>query len=191
MFKAVIFDYFGTLSSEVAPTWLKGHFSPDQMVELRRQYITHVDKGDMDEREMFDALSGVTGIAPDQIRNEWLQIAALHPDMLDLAKSLKGRYKIAILSDTASAFFRDVLKANGISDLFDVIVVSSEIHVTKADDGSYAKALALLGVGANEAVMIDDIPANIEHAKKLGITGFVFSGYGKLKEDLASIGVAV
>lgn len=191
MFKAIIFDYFGTLSSEVAPVWLKNHFSQDKISELRRDYLALVDRGDMDENKMFADIGKMSEIPPEKMREEWLSTALLHPDMLNLVKELRGRYKLAILSDTASAFFRDVLRADGISNLFDAIIVSSEIHMTKADDGSYETVLELLDVPAEQAIMVDDNPANIARAKKLGITGFIFTNYETLRTDLAGVGVIV
>ena len=133
---------------------------------------------------MFADIGKMSEILPEKMREEWLSTALLNPDMLNLVKELRGRYKLAILSDTASAFFRDVLRADGISNLFDAIIVSSEIHMTKADDGSYETVLELLDVPAEQAIMVDDNPANIARAKKLGITGFIFTNYETLRTDL-------
>ena len=61
-----------------------------------------------------------------------------------------------------------------IRQAFDLLVISSEEGVAKPDPEIYRRALDKLGVGAPEAVFVDDMPANVEGAQALGIAGILF-----------------
>jgi FMN phosphatase YigB (HAD superfamily) len=53
----------------------------------------------------------------------------------------------------------------------------------------YREALRALKVQAQEAVYIDDIPAYVEAAERLGMAGIQFQSPVQLATDLKSLGV--
>lgn len=57
---------------------------------------------------------------------------------------------------------------------FDALAISAEIGVMKPDAAAYRTVLAMLGLGAQTCVFIDDIPANVEAAQGVGMHGIVF-----------------
>jgi len=69
-------------------------------------------------------------------------------------EELRGRYRLALvtntLSDMTAEDIRGMLRVAGVPDVFDVIVVSSEMGVSKPEPGIFE--MALEGVG--EAVMV-------------------------------------
>ena len=188
-YKAIVFDFFGVLSSEVAFAWLSKHFSGEKMAELRKVYIVPIDKGDLPEKEWFDALGKLLSVSSKQVRDEWLGLATIDQDMIALVRRLKGSYKLAILSDAPSPFFREVIAKDKLENLFDEIIVSSEVHMTKESPGSYRFVLDKLSISPEDAIFIDDNPANVDRALSLGMKGIIFSGRAKLESDLSDLGV--
>ena len=57
--KALIFDYFGVLSSEVAPFWLERYFDRETAARLKAQVVARADRGELTEegyREEYELL---------------------------------------------------------------------------------------------------------------------------------------
>jgi putative hydrolase of the HAD superfamily len=58
-----------------------------------------------------------------------------------------------------------------VDELFEFVIDSSAVGVRKPNPHIFTLALDALGVQANEAVFLDDLPANVAAAESLGITG--------------------
>jgi putative hydrolase of the HAD superfamily len=106
-----------------------------------------------------------------------------------LASSLKGRYKLAILSNINILHFEYLQKEFAIFGLFDHIFVSYLMRLRKPREEIYRQALGALGSRAHETFYTDDRPELIAGANALGIRGFVFTGIERLKDDLRASGV--
>jgi putative hydrolase of the HAD superfamily len=83
---------------------------------------------------------------------------------------------------------RSYLVENKFDDAFDTLVISAEVGVMKPELKIYRIALEQLKVKSNEAVFVDDMPANVEAARTLGMQGILFESpeqtLAKLKELL-------
>jgi putative hydrolase of the HAD superfamily len=56
-------------------------------------------------------------------------------------------------------------------ELFDGVVISSEVGLRKPDPAIFQHALELIGLPAHECAFVDDIEHNVRAAESLGITG--------------------
>jgi putative hydrolase of the HAD superfamily len=54
--------------------------------------------------------------------------------------------------------------------MFDHVVESSVVGVRKPEPAFYRKALAIIGIGAAEAVFLDDLGINLKPARVMGMT---------------------
>jgi len=57
--------------------------------------------------------------------------------------------------------------------VFDLVVMSNEVGMAKPDDAIYLLTLELLGLSPEQAIFIDDLSANVESARALGMAGIV------------------
>jgi putative hydrolase of the HAD superfamily len=57
------------------------------------------------------------------------------------------------------------------AELFDAVVISSEVRLRKPDPAIFHHAVELLGLRPDECAFIDDIEHNVRAAEELGITG--------------------
>lgn len=188
-YKAIIFDFFGVISSEVEPFWSKKHLTEKDVIELKSKYLIPVDTGKISEEEFFVALGRLSSISPEEIRRDWLDLAIINKSVVELIRALAENHKLAILSDAPALFIREIVTKNKLENLFDKIIVSSEVGLTKRDKAIFELALKELDVASNETVFVDDRSENIARAKSLGMEGFVFTDEAKLKKDLSNIGV--
>jgi epoxide hydrolase-like predicted phosphatase len=61
-------------------------------------------------------------------------------------------------------------------ELMSVVIDSSAVGMRKPDPAIYHHTLAELGVQPEHAVMLDDMPANVDAAKSIGMHGIVVGG---------------
>jgi putative hydrolase of the HAD superfamily len=94
----------------------------------------------------------------------------LRDDMVDFVRAARGAgLATAILTNNAkefAAFWRPMLP---LEELFDDVVDSSFVGMRKPDPRIFELSLERLGVGADEAVFIDDAPGNVAGAEKVGL----------------------
>lgn len=108
-------------------------------------------------------------------------------ELLDFLAGLRPRFKTGLLSnawDNARRLFAQF----GLGRAFDVMVISAEERLAKPDPRIYHTALDRLGVRAEEAVFVDDMPANIEAARALGIHALRFASP---EQTMADVGKAL
>jgi len=95
-------------------------------------------------------------------------------ELVDTIRSLRGHYKTGLLSNAFSDLRQVVTARLNLSDAFDEMVISAEIHLMKPDARIYQYALQRLGVAAQEAVFIDDMLRNVEGACSQGMNAIHF-----------------
>ena len=99
--------------------------------------------------------------------------------LLDYCRTQKPKYKMGIISD-AESNAREMVSAWVNETLFDTMVFSAELGVCKPNPPIFHHALEQLGVGASEAVFIDDRVSNIDGAKSLGIHTIHYQSRGQV-----------
>lgn len=191
MKKAVIFDFFGVISTEVAPFWFEERFSPDKAAELKEKYMGPSDRGEASEDETFAALSALSGERAEDIREDFNRRVKINPEMVKLIESLRGKYKTVLLSNAMEEWLEKILMKNDLFRLFDTTVISAKEKIAKPSAEIFRLALSRAGVSADEAVFIDDNRKNTDGAMAAGIDGIVFTGVTALKDELAAHGISV
>jgi 2-haloacid dehalogenase len=76
-------------------------------------------------------------------------------------------------------------------DEFEGIVVSGEVGVAKPDERIYRALLDRFHLEPTDTLFIDDRPANVDAAARLGIRGIVFADSPGLRRDLRAVGLPV
>jgi HAD superfamily hydrolase (TIGR01509 family) len=121
-------------------------------------------------------VAGKLGISVDvaetQLAHDFYSGDVMDETVVDLIrKLLADGYSVALLSNDAAGLLRPRLGRLGITDLFDPLIISSEIGVMKPDPGAYRAVLERVGRPAADTIFIDDMQANIDGARALGIHG--------------------
>lgn len=191
MITTVIFDFFGVVSSEVAPFWFGARFAREEAIRLKQEYMEPADHGDISKEELFARLSALSGEAAEDIEAEFSRLAVINRDTVEVIKALKGKYKVGLLSNAQAEWLEDIFVREDLHGLFDLEVISGRVRATKPSVEIYRIALERLNVTADEAVFIDDNPKNVAAAETLGIHGIVFESADKLRCDLSDLDVKI
>jgi putative hydrolase of the HAD superfamily len=99
----------------------------------------------------------------------------------------ENKYHTYVLSNACNRFYGYFPKYYDL-DSFEGVVVSSDVKMIKPNPEIYHYILNTYGLNPEECLFIDDVKANVEAAKNVGIQGFVFkNNYKELKELLGML----
>ena len=154
------------------------------------------EEGKISPQEFFSRVKEALSLTLDYpeflpIWNEIFFLSEENRYVYNMAKALKGRYKLALLSNINILHFEYVRQKFPVFDAFHHIVTSFEVGSRKPDPLIYQKTLSLLGVVARKTFYTDDRAELIEAGSQLGIKGFVFKGAEQLKRDLLATGIDI
>ena len=186
MIKAVLFDFFDVIRTDAYKAWLKTNnlAMEGPYFEASRQ----LDLGTINVEEFSRKLSEVTGrtVTLEEIDGS----ATLDHQVIGILKSVKKRYKTALISNAPSAFLREILEEDDLAKYFDEIVISSEVGMVKPSPEIFKHTLKLLKIEPSEAIFIDDNESHTQAAAKLGIQSIQFLSANQLGDELVKIGLS-
>jgi putative hydrolase of the HAD superfamily len=93
----------------------------------------------------------------------------LHDDSIPTVRTLRARGARTAIVSNCSHPTRAEVRALGLEDEFDAIVLSFEVKAMKPEPAIYAAALEAVGAAAADAVFVDDQAAYCDGARDLGI----------------------
>jgi epoxide hydrolase-like predicted phosphatase len=126
---------------------------------------------------------------PDEFSRQFWSGDRLDGELVELIKYLRhGERRTALLSNGPASLI-EFFHESGISDLFDVVVVSACEGVMKPDRAIYELTLNRLGVRPEQAVFVDDLRENVRAAQDLGIGAVRFRGLAPLRRSLREMGM--
>jgi putative hydrolase of the HAD superfamily len=120
-----------------------------------------------------------------------LSLSKPKPEVLELAHALANRYLMATINNESRELNEYRIRQCGLLQIFDLFVSSCYVGLRKPDEKIYRLALDLIQKSPEECCFIDDRPANIEAAAKVGMRTVLMRGLGPLKEGLQKLGVAM
>jgi len=195
MIKAIIFDWGGVLFDEptkdiMAYCAKKLAVNKEQFYEIHEKLKPDLQKGIISEDVFWEKICSILKVKKPNVPSLWGDAFknAYRPkkDMFAVATNLKNKgYKIALLSNTEiepmNYFYEQQY------DMFDVAVFSCVEGTIKPESKIYEIVLKRLNVEPHETVFIDDNPAYITAAKKLGIITIIFETTEQAKHELNSL----
>jgi len=114
----------------------------------------------------------------------WLSI---NPQTIEVIADLKsGGTRLALLSN-AGPDYGSYFRHGPLGDFFEKCYVSGELNLLKPHAEIFRHVLADLGIGAADAVFIDNREKNVLGAQALGITSHVFTDAGSLRDYLTAL----
>jgi len=119
--------------------------------------------------------------------DEYFAGDAIDQRLVDYAASLKPAYQIGLLSNAWENARALLSERFDFLDVFDVSIFSSEVGVRKPDPAIYRAMLERMHCAPGEAVFIDDVQANVDGAKGVGMQALRFTGTDAVIERLNSI----
>lgn len=178
-FRAFIFDCDGTLVDSMPlhyQAWLASlqqHAAPFDFTE--ELFYAKAGVREQDVVIELNALHG-TQVDPDAVANAKAemflkiipQVKEIKP-VADYARSLVGRFPLAVASGSEEPIVRGCLAANGLLDLFPVIVTPAYVKRGKPAPDMFLLAAEKMGVEPKDCLVLEDGQAGIVAAEAAGM----------------------
>jgi len=107
--------------------------------------------------------------------------------LIEYIRSLREGYKIGLLSNAFDDLREYVTTVWKFADAFDDLLISAEVGLVKPDPAIYRLALQRLAVQADRAVFIDDMRANVEGARRVGLQAIHFNNPAQAQAELKNL----
>lgn len=127
------------------------------------------------------------GLSPqdaDRLREDFFAGDRMDQSLMTFIRSQRPLRKTGLISNIWKDGRRWLEDRWHALDAFDVIIASAEVGLMKPDPGIYRLALERLGVHASEAVFVDDMPANVDAARAVGMHALRFLDTAQTLSDL-------
>jgi putative hydrolase of the HAD superfamily len=188
-FRALIVDYGGVLTTsliasfgqfcasvgiepEVVRSLFAGAYGGEGSGAEIARLIPELETGRMDledfDRRLATALSEglAEPLAPSGISARFFEGVQAEPRMVEAVRAARlAGLKTGLISNT----WGPLAASDSLADLFDSEVRSGDEGLRKPDPEIYRLAAERLGVAEDECVFVDDIPANVEGARAVGM----------------------
>lgn len=160
-------------------------------------FFTDFEQGLISPEEFCNHVRQMSGVqvSNDDIRNAWNAMIGDFPhENILLVEQLRKKHEVVLLSNTNQIHLEyfDGL-ANGydsLSQLFDKVWYSHQMHMSKPNRNIYETVLTSHGYKAEEAVFFDDNQSNVDGAKAVGIASYLVTkelSTAKLIEKLQAL----
>jgi epoxide hydrolase-like predicted phosphatase len=107
--------------------------------------------------------------------------------LVDYLRSLRPRYRTALLSNAWDDLRPYLVNYWKIADAFDELIISAEVGLAKPDANIYRLAVERLGAAPEEAVFVDDFPANVVGAQAAGLHAIQFRNREQALAELEAL----
>lgn len=185
MIRGIIFDCFGVLYHG-SLNHLRDITPPEHINELND--LSRVsDLGYVSRDDYIRAVSNYTGRPEPEIERVINQDHIRNDAMVELARSLRADYKVALLSNVGMHVIDHLFSETELHELFEVTILSSDHHIAKPNPEIFALTAQRLGLLPEECVMIDDLEVNITGAKQAGMHGIVSLSTEQTATDLRAL----
>lgn len=186
MIQAVIFDCFGVLVRE----WLAALAEPYPK-EVQQQLwdvVKTSNMGFIDFKEGTQRMADVLGLSVDELLVFRNKNEVRNESLLKYVAELKQRgYKTAVLSNVSAGGLARRFDDEELKTLFDAVVESGALGVTKPDKKAYDYTAELLSVSNSSCVMVDDREDFCAGAEAAGMGSLLYSDFASFKEQIEQL----
>ncbi|GAB1470669.1 hypothetical protein MASR2M66_15470 [Chloroflexota bacterium] len=145
--------------------------------------------GEISVAKHWEAIAARLKVGKDEIaevEREFFAGDLVDESMMEYLRSLRPRFVTGLISN-AWLDMREYLVRKKLDDAFDHLTISAEVGVAKPDAKIYLLALQQAQVKADEAVFVDDVPANIEACEQVGMKGVLFKDPQESMQQLKNL----
>lgn len=197
MIKAIVFDWFGVCTVEnwrdsVARELNKRIGLDEALVKTEFKKLTPAFAANaISPAEFLDRLVKSLGIEqPSADFNFIFQtIPALNMAVLNLARQLRQRYKVYLLSNNFGPVFPLYQQQLNLSEYFDELFLSHEMKMNKTQGNIWETLLKKIKNQPSEVLFIDNTEKYIDLAKTFGVNGLLYKDYVLLLKELTELGI--
>jgi putative hydrolase of the HAD superfamily len=156
------------------------------LFDLEKGVINSFDMGKASPSEFFQSIKKYLGlsISFEEFIPIWTDIFIENQEVSEIILSLKGQWRLGLLSNTDPLHFSYLLSKFPIIRTFEKWILSYEVGFKKPDVRIFQKAIEWASVEPEKILFIDDTKGHVGVAVSLGMQGIHFISAHQLKEEL-------
>jgi len=185
MVKALIFDCFGVLYWDDINQFYN-LVDPDKAQSLN-DLMHACDHGYITGQDFLEQVADLAGVSTQEVAAVIRNKQSPNEALMARVTELKSIYKIGLLSNMGYDTLDEVFSQSQRKEMFDDVLISSEVGLIKPSQDLYELALERLGMAPDEVIFIDDRLPNIEGAQQLGMKTILFTTNKQFEHELARI----
>jgi HAD superfamily hydrolase (TIGR01509 family) len=185
MIKALIFDCFGVLYWDDLNR-LYNLVHPEQFQDLT-DLVHACDHGYLGKQDFLNSVAELSGISVEAVMAVIHDKSRRNEPLIERVKELKKTYKIGMLTNMGQDTLDEIFTSAERAELFDDVVVSSDIGLIKPSRDIFEVALERLGTSAAETVFIDDRVVNTDGAERVGMRTILFTTNKQFEQELVAL----
>jgi len=175
-YRGLLIDFGGVLTSSVIGSFqafceAEG-LAADAIFErlaadpAARKLVVDLECGRIDETAFEPSLAAALGVQPTGLIDRLFAGMLPEPEMQAVVLAAR---QAGIRTGLLSNSWGDRYDRSRFGELFDGVVISSEVGLRKPDPAIYALGARSIGVEPEACVFVDDFPHNLEPARTLGM----------------------
>lgn len=161
--KAIIFDFMGVLAFK------SDDYVPDELVDGIDRKIGEVT----DDEAFRQTILKDYNLSEEELSEVFKKIVHKYgqpnDELWQMLPGLRSRFKLAVINNGMALTFGEFKRKYSLENSLDLYVNSAIEGIRKPDPRIYLLACERLDVAPEEALYMDDHPANIEAARQLGM----------------------
>lgn len=194
----IIFDLGGVLievDHDSAIDWLLSHgckvTAIDEFVE--RTGLPEHERGELAGDAFLQRVNAMLSRPQSlaALHQWWTGFFRADEQMLDLARQLRRRHRVCVLSNTGPLHWAQALKQFDLDTRVDGALTSYSAGVAKPDPRIFARAQRAFDAVPARTVFIDDLSANVAGAVKAGWHAIHHRDVASTRAGLRDLGVAL
>lgn len=198
----IAFDYGGVMARKIDDTYLT-HMAGAAGADTERftaslwKYRGGFDAGEFDAASYWKmVVEDATGQLPQNhsaadLTKTLMDLDSfgwtiINPAMIRWISTLRQEgYRRFLLSNMAAETFDMILKDSPLLAYFERVILSGWLRINKPDERIFQEAARQMEVEPDQILFIDDLPHNVEGARRAGFHALPFTGAADLAEVLA------
>lgn len=173
MYKALIFDFDGTVADTMYQNYIAWDFALKNhgfSLDKERYFLTEGATPKSIVTSFTNDESTQNNIIKEKEKYflEHYEIKFFN-DVIDFIQEQKQTKQIALVTGGKAIRINHILQKANIKELFDLIITADDVQKGKPHKEPYEKALKNLNIQRNEAIVIENAPFGITSAKSAGI----------------------
>lgn len=135
-----------------------------------QELYRRLEVGEIDQRDWNEGFGSLLNVNSTNLMGRVLYTLDPAYEVLEVARAARSAgVRTAVLSNSLGDDPHDPYLPYRLHDVFDVVVMSTDLGIRKPDPAIFRYTLDKLGVAARSSVFADDTETNVSMANELGI----------------------
>ena len=150
--------------------------------------------GELTQKEAMLAYQAEFGLSREEANDLFFHVMD-HQELIDGTEAIAYRlkqagYRVFALTDNVHEIVAHLKSRHQFWTLFEGAVVSAEVGLMKPDPAIFRHAMDTFGLVAAETAFFDDIQANVDGARAIGMEARLFTTPSRCEDDLRGLGLS-